>query len=507
MGLLSMRLVKSLLIFGVCGTLLIISAAASIRDVLNSTLIGLVYDFARFLQVALAIWIIFNIVIAVLENLLAVALSRKNIEHLDAHPVWSVVISSVSYYMLVSSSTKLCPFITDSEKFQFFCALEVNPSVVQILAFGIVCGWTLTCLSRPKSISFVEAKKQYEISSWINHVVSQVKKLWWMLPILITLIVFFLFYDGYFPLKGADLEERGQFGDSFGVLNSLFSGLGFGGLIITLLYQQKQISHQKEESKVRREFEEVQHYEEVFYRILSIYSKTLDEVISKKGDLVGRQVLRGSIDRVYSSLRTHNVNAISQVLQGKYEKKKLSKEESLLIDYVYFRNFKILSVEIEKQNRLVETFKLLLRHTARSLPIHLDGKPYFDLIKSQLNHTEASYFFLVALTFEDEADFRELIGEAHLYEKIASTKIIRVHEMMYKDFWGVDIRKHKIKKSLPMVRKRVDQAVRAFERLSGEKPSTDLRRYTPVKVRMSEETTIDIAVSNPASNQADFENT
>lgn len=34
-----------------------------------------------------------------------------------------------------------------------------------------------------------------------------------------------------------DWEQRGQFGDLFGVVNALFSGLAFAGLIITIRQQ------------------------------------------------------------------------------------------------------------------------------------------------------------------------------------------------------------------------------------------------------------------------------
>lgn len=44
----------------------------------------------------------------------------------------------------------------------------------------------------------------------------------------------------YQPLTS--LPEFGAFGDSFGVLSSLFSGLAFAGLIVTILQQQKQLN-------------------------------------------------------------------------------------------------------------------------------------------------------------------------------------------------------------------------------------------------------------------------
>jgi hypothetical protein len=47
--------------------------------------------------------------------------------------------------------------------------------------------------------------------------------------------------------------ERGQFGDLFGSVNALFSGLAFAGLLITVRLQQQQLSTQQQELKLQRE--------------------------------------------------------------------------------------------------------------------------------------------------------------------------------------------------------------------------------------------------------------
>ncbi len=47
--------------------------------------------------------------------------------------------------------------------------------------------------------------------------------------------------------------ERGQFGDLFGSVNALFSGLAFAGLLITVRLQQQQLSTQQEELRLQRE--------------------------------------------------------------------------------------------------------------------------------------------------------------------------------------------------------------------------------------------------------------
>jgi hypothetical protein len=47
-------------------------------------------------------------------------------------------------------------------------------------------------------------------------------------------------------------EVRGQFGDMFGLANSLFSGLAFAGLIYTILLQRRELSLQREELALTR---------------------------------------------------------------------------------------------------------------------------------------------------------------------------------------------------------------------------------------------------------------
>lgn len=60
-------------------------------------------------------------------------------------------------------------------------------------------------------------------------------------------------------------QSRGTFGDMFGAVNALFSGLAFAGLIITLIMQQKELSFQRADIFVERN-------EAKYYKMLDIYS-------------------------------------------------------------------------------------------------------------------------------------------------------------------------------------------------------------------------------------------
>ncbi|MFX1563275.1 MAG: hypothetical protein ACFFDP_08200 [Promethearchaeota archaeon] len=48
-------------------------------------------------------------------------------------------------------------------------------------------------------------------------------------------------------------QTRGTFGDMFGVVNALFSGLALAGVILAILLQRKELELQREELKLTRE--------------------------------------------------------------------------------------------------------------------------------------------------------------------------------------------------------------------------------------------------------------
>lgn len=51
------------------------------------------------------------------------------------------------------------------------------------------------------------------------------------------------------------LSDRGTFGDKFGFINSLFSGLALTGIIISIYFQQIELKLQRDElSETRKEF-------------------------------------------------------------------------------------------------------------------------------------------------------------------------------------------------------------------------------------------------------------
>ncbi|MEO0592672.1 MAG: hypothetical protein AAFZ38_03750 [Myxococcota bacterium] len=66
-----------------------------------------------------------------------------------------------------------------------------------------------------------------------------------------VLLVWSLFWYGVYSWK-LDWVKTGAWGDTFGALNTLFSGLAFGALLLTLLMQREELGLQREELTATR---------------------------------------------------------------------------------------------------------------------------------------------------------------------------------------------------------------------------------------------------------------
>lgn len=80
-------------------------------------------------------------------------------------------------------------------------------------------------------------------------------------------------------------DERGTFGDMFGAVNALFSGLAFAGLIITLILQRRELALQRDElEQTRNEFVEQnktmkrQRFENTFFNLMSLHQHITDNL-------------------------------------------------------------------------------------------------------------------------------------------------------------------------------------------------------------------------------------
>jgi len=66
-------------------------------------------------------------------------------------------------------------------------------------------------------------------------------------------IAFWIAYAGLFTVWPSTWTERGQFGDTFGALNTLFSGMAFAAFVVALMLQRQELALQRRELQLQRE--------------------------------------------------------------------------------------------------------------------------------------------------------------------------------------------------------------------------------------------------------------
>lgn len=109
------------------------------------------------------------------------------------------------------------------------------------------------------------------------------------------------------PISELSIEKSGQFGDSFGVLTSLFSGLAFAGIIITILMQRidlqiqhdeleltrKEIKGQKIELEKQNETMELQQFEHSFFLLFDIFINYQEKITVDRSGGVFHKIVSG----------------------------------------------------------------------------------------------------------------------------------------------------------------------------------------------------------------------
>lgn len=87
------------------------------------------------------------------------------------------------------------------------------------------------------------------------------------------------------PISVFSIENSGMFGDSFGLLTALFSGLAFGGLILTLLTQREELQLQRDDIQLQRDElrltrDEIknQNFESTFFQMLRLHNDIVNSI-------------------------------------------------------------------------------------------------------------------------------------------------------------------------------------------------------------------------------------
>jgi len=76
----------------------------------------------------------------------------------------------------------------------------------------------------------------------------------WLWYLLVLIVIISIWYGSYYWINKycGDADGPGSFGDQFGAVNALFTGLSLAGIIITLWQQQQELKDQRREFMTNR---------------------------------------------------------------------------------------------------------------------------------------------------------------------------------------------------------------------------------------------------------------
>ena len=248
--------------------------------------------------------------------------------------------------------------------------------------------------------------------------------------------------------------ERGTFGDMFGAVNALFSGLAFAGLIVTILYQKEELKLQREELKETRnelnaqklEFQEQnktmkrQRFENTFFNMLSLQ----------------QEIVANLSFEYYASpnIRPHNIPEEifyrgvpkglfhgREVFEGIYKHAVIEYNGIRYLDGIY----KLLSnsgYAIYSNISITTRFDHYFRHLYRIVK-YVDSSDlisdderyeYACIARSQLSDYELVMLFYNCLTANGRAKFKPLIEKYSIFNNLREELLAkREHKKEYSE--------------------------------------------------------------------------
>lgn len=225
--------------------------------------------------------------------------------------------------------------------------------------------------------------------------------------------------------------NQGTFGDMFGAVNALFSGLAFAGLIVTLLYQKEELKLQREElaqtreelKGQREEFEEQnktmkrQRFENTFFNMLSLqqeitHNLSYENPIQDEAELMRYDVKQ----RAYKN---------RAVFEGLYTNAIIDYDGSLcyggIINKLAIHGCAAYSL-VRGLSFLDHYFRHLYRifkYVDTSDSISEDERyEYACIVRSQLSDYELVMLFYNCLTANGKAKFKPLIKRYSIFNNL-----------------------------------------------------------------------------------------
>lgn len=200
--------------------------------------------------------------------------------------------------------------------------------------------------------------------------------------------------SGYLMTCFWGTSGRGQAGDMFGAINSLFSGLAFAGIIFTIIIQREELKLQREELKLQREEVAkstkelagqkesmiIQRFENTFFNMISAHDTIVSSAYIDDTDPQGKALL----DQYYEYIESY-----------------ITHGESITDAMERYTPI------IKNINLCYTNFVFILQYVANQASIDDSAKKnYVDILIAQLSRGQIGFYYCYAQMKEEKGDIR-----------------------------------------------------------------------------------------------------
>jgi hypothetical protein len=266
--------------------------------------------------------------------------------------------------------------------------------------------------------------------------------------IIVTIVIIGLWWLTYYLLKDLGETKRGTFGDMFGSINALFSGLALAGIILTILLQRKELRFQREELKeTRKEFEtqnetlKLQRFENTFFNLLNLHHQIVDAIdyryYKRKEREVSMPMFKPDEEKEAVTLTGRDVFRHRYNLMKAEQQEDLKKYEQIYLKHYefaqtdfghYFRNLYRMIKLVDQTDFFYDQSK------AKPEEIFEMKYKYTSIIRSQLSDYELLWLFYNCLSANGKEKFKPYIEKYSLFKNLPVKLLAnKSHKDLYDD--------------------------------------------------------------------------
>lgn len=244
--------------------------------------------------------------------------------------------------------------------------------------------------------------------------------------------------NGTWPFDGMLLTDTGVFGDSWGAFTSIFSALGFCGVLWTIQLQRHAMKQIEMDSRKRDKSEKIRDFENSFFNMLNILQTIIKDMRiggdGKKLDKEGRAVFTYYYSRFKGEcIKKENIELIAFLDKHSFSVNKEMEKLSRL----YKHYFSGRSGNLSHYYRFVYNMFKFIHESA------LEGtekKKYANILRAQISNYELLMLFYNGNTTHGTR-FKEYFNEYAVFDNLPIDKLISdIHVLFYdKKAWGDNV--------------------------------------------------------------------